>query len=60
MCEWFEWLFDLAENKSSMVPEMFVYGWDAGGGGVGVAETVVGGGDVREVSDFTSSFYCAG
>jgi hypothetical protein len=32
MCEWFEWLFDLAENKSSMVPKMFVYGWEAGGG----------------------------
>ncbi|CAJ2656620.1 unnamed protein product [Trifolium pratense] len=41
-------LFDLAENKSASVAEMFMQGWEAGGGGVGVAASVVGlgGGDV--------------
>jgi hypothetical protein len=31
LCERFGRLFDLAENKSSIVAEMFSYGWEAGG-----------------------------
>ncbi|GAU29128.1 hypothetical protein TSUD_58940 [Trifolium subterraneum] len=31
LCEWFGRLFDLAENKSCSVAEMFSLGWEAGG-----------------------------
>jgi hypothetical protein len=42
-------LFDLATNKSISVADMCELGW----GVVAVAPTVVGGGDVRRVYEFT-------
>jgi hypothetical protein len=62
LCQRFPRLFDLAENGSSTVAEVFRLGWGIGGGGEGVAETVVGlgGGAVERVSDITSRFFLVG
>ncbi|PNX88554.1 hypothetical protein L195_g044660 [Trifolium pratense] len=50
LCERFRRLFDLSENKSGTVAEMTSLGWETGGG-VGVAEAVVGlGGGVVDFS----------
>jgi hypothetical protein len=55
LCERFGRLFDLVENQSSTIAEMFSSGWETRGG-VGVAAPImgVGGGVVGGVSDFNS------